>query len=47
MMRGKAYSGTRLEVEACHKTITCDENDGDDDDDNEEEEEEETHDLCI
>ena len=24
MMRGKTYGGTRLEVEACHKTITCD-----------------------
>ena len=44
MMRGKAYSGTRLEVEACHKTITCHE---DDDEDEEEEEETNDADLCI
>ena len=49
MMRGKTYDGSRLEVEACHKTITCDENDDkdDDDDDDEEEEEADGADLCI
>ena len=48
MVRGKANGGSRPKVEACHKTITCDDND-DEDDDEEEEEEDETDDadLCM
>ena len=33
MMRCKAYDSTRLEVKACHNTITCDDDDEEDDDD--------------